>query len=397
MFQDTSAWFSSSVDRAYIDLWIRQGGSVEDQYKDDKLPEYLFSCDPKEYDTQRLIKHISYIVIHPDWIFDTIIDKKRKPIEQYILLNYDSQDTNVDKVTSIIHITDNNKINSTGSDILTDLVNHNQVNDNFIIAHSSSIPDKKYYLPRRRARKVSKGKNPVQENNDNYDNNVQQSTTMDAMNIQDNEASQDLQIIDMQIDSDLQSDTQTEGNGRSAINNPNEDLEVNSKRDRPRTLPDFMSKKRPKVILTSSSEDDSFFSDFSEEDSNENRKRSNNTKNSVRTSSTGKKAPSLRCECGRTVETNITATQLLAKDPPQNVNKQERSITSIRLQHISIRSLLEKVFKYLRVVKGSNSSLMDDVCEFTPGRNGFSARLKSTINSRVTNPQTRGKSSFRKT
>jgi hypothetical protein len=83
--------------------------------------------------------------------------------------------------------------------------------------------------------------------------------------------------------------------------------------------------------------------------------------------------------------------------PPQNVNK---SITSIRLQHISIRNLLEKVLKYLRVVKGSNSSLMDEVYEFTPGQNGFSARLKQTTNFRATSAnshvQTRGKSSFRK-
>lgn len=86
--------------------------------------------------------------------------------------------------------------------------------------------------------------------------------------------------------------------------------------------------------------------------------------------------------------------------PPQDVNKESKSITSMRLQHISFRSLLEKVLKYLRVVKGSNSSLMDDVYEFTPGRNGFSARTKSMACSRATstNPrvQTRGKSSFRK-
>src|SRR4051794_31929824 len=101
---------------------------------------------------------------------------------------------------------DNNKsikrINSNRADILVDLASHNQVNDDYIIALSPTIPNKKYYLPRKRSRKVSKGKNPVQ------DNNIQQSTTTDSMSIHANEVSQ--------IDSIL-SDTQTEG---SAINNP---------------------------------------------------------------------------------------------------------------------------------------------------------------------------------
>ncbi|CAG8676540.1 14126_t:CDS:2 [Rhizophagus irregularis] len=377
MFQDTTAWFSSSVDRTYVDLWRKNGGRIEDKYKDDKLPEYLFSIDPEEHDTQRLIRHISYIVIHPEWIFDTIIDKKRKPIDKYLLLNYDFQDTNI--ASAVRNNKSSKRISSNGLDILDDLANHNQVNNDFIIAHSPSIPNKKYYLPRKRSRKVSKGKNPVQYNN------IQQSITMDSMNIHTKDASQ----IDS-ISSDLQSDTQTEG---SAINNPDEGLREGlrgkPKRDRPRTLPNFMSNKRSNVVLTSASEDDSFFSD---EDSSKKRKRTNYTQ---KTPPTGKKTPSSRCECGRPVQPTITAKQP-PKDPPQNVNKESKSITSIRLQHISIRSLLEKVLKYLRVVKGSNSSLMDDVYEFTPGRNGFSARTKSTACSRATsaNPrvQTRGKS-----
>ncbi|GBB98341.1 hypothetical protein RclHR1_00320036 [Rhizophagus clarus] len=380
MFQDTTAWFR------------KNGGIIEDNYKDDKLPEYLFSCDPEEYDTQRLIRYISYMVIHPEWIFDTIIDMRRKPIEKYLLQNYNFHDTNTDKIASAVRMNDNNKsnkrINSNGSDILADLASHNQVNNDYIIAHSPTIPNKKYYLPRKRSRKVSKGKNPVQ------DDNIQQSiTTTDSMSIHVNDASQ----INS-ISSDLQSDTQTEVN-----NNPDEGLRGKPKRNRPRTLPNFMSKKRPNVVLTSASEDDSFFSDvFSDEDLSKKRKRTNYTQ---KTPPTGKKTPSLRCECGRPVPPTITAKQPQRGssqnvNTPQNANKESKSITTIRLQHISIRNLLEKVLRYLKVVKGSNSTLMDDVYEFTPGRNGFSAKMKSTTSSRATgvNPrvQTRGKSLFRK-
>lgn len=148
------------------------------------------------------------------------------------------EDTNIDKIASAVRTNGNNKsskrISSNGLDILDDLSSHNQVNNDFIIAHSPSIPNKKYYLPRKRSRKVSKGKNPVQYNN------IQQSIAMDSMNIHTKDASQ----IDS-ISSDLQSDSQTEG---SAINNPDEGLRGKPKGDRPRTLPNFMSKKRSKYI-----------------------------------------------------------------------------------------------------------------------------------------------------
>src|ERR1044072_4656844 len=103
---------------------------------------------------------------------------------------------NVDKITSIANNKSNDKINSHES---TDFVNHNQAND-IIVAHSPTIPNKKYYLPRKRARKVSKGKNPAQSNN------IHQAITTNIMSIQSDD-SQDLQTDDILIDlPDSQSD-----------------------------------------------------------------------------------------------------------------------------------------------------------------------------------------------
>jgi hypothetical protein len=146
-----------------------------------------------------------------------------------------SEITNINKIASAVRTDDNNKSNkrigSNGSDILADLANYS--NNDYIIAQSPTVPNKKYYLPRKRSRKVSKGKNPVQ------DNNIQQSITTDSMKICANDASQ------CSFSSDLQSDFQNE---ESTINNPDENLHGKPKRDRPRTLPDFMSKKRSKYI-----------------------------------------------------------------------------------------------------------------------------------------------------
>ncbi|CAG8655086.1 1015_t:CDS:2 [Funneliformis mosseae] len=389
MFQDSSAWFSSSVDHTYIDLW---SGSVESTCNADLLPEYLFSCDPEQQDTLWIINNISYMVIHPDWIFDTISEKEKKPIEKYILENYnfsdeiiDQNQMNVDKIASLAYIADNSKSNDEiNSNETTDLANNNQSNgNNYIVAHSTTIPNKIYLLPRKRARKVSKGKNHAQ------DNNTQQAMPSQIMNIQ----SDDLQTDDLQIDTvlpDSRPDDQSEWNIKSRINK--------SKRDRPRTLPDFMTKKRPRVALTNTSEDDSFFTD---EDIRK-RQRVNYFQKSARASSTGKKAPSIHCECGRSVQPTMSVEQLLtrkSKNPP-HISKETKPISSIRLQHISVRYLLEKVSKYLSYVKGSDSNLMDNVYEFTPGQNGFFAQSKSTANSRVSNAnsrgQTRGKSSIRK-
>ncbi|CAI2193196.1 16265_t:CDS:2 [Funneliformis geosporum] len=206
---------------------------------------------------------------------------------------------NVDKIASLVYLADNSKSNDEiNSNDTTNLANNNQCNDNnYIVAHSPTIPNKIYLLPRKRARKVSKGKNHAQ------DNNSQQGLPTDIMNIQSDD-SQDLQTDNMQIDTvlpDSQPDDQSEWNIKSTINK--------SKRDRPRTLPDFMIEKRPRVALTNTSEDDSFFTD---EDIRK-RQRVNYSQKSARASSTGKKAPSIRCECGRPVQPTISVEQLLAR------------------------------------------------------------------------------------
>ncbi len=148
---------------------------------------------------------------------------------------------NVDKIASLVHIVNNKSNDEINSNESTDLVDHDQANNIYIVAHSPTIPNKKYYLPLKRARKVSKGKNPAQSNN------MQQTITTDIISIQSDDDSQDLQTNNMLIDTglpDSQPDAindQSEGNDRSTI--------VNSKKDRPRTLPDFMTKKRPRYIL----------------------------------------------------------------------------------------------------------------------------------------------------
>ncbi|CAG8637110.1 4782_t:CDS:2, partial [Acaulospora colombiana] len=48
-------------------------------------------------------------------------------------------------------------------------------------------------------------------------------------------------------------------------------------------------------------------------------------------------------------------------------------IASVRLPHISARSLLEKALRYYREINQSDN-LLDNVCDFTPGKDGFSVK-----------------------
>ncbi|CAG8808488.1 19686_t:CDS:1, partial [Gigaspora rosea] len=47
------------------------------------------------------------------------------------------------------------------------------------------------------------------------------------------------------------------------------------------------------------------------------------------------------------------------------------TVSSSRLPHISARRLIEKAERYSHI-DGPCKTLMDDVCDFTPGQNGFS-------------------------
>ncbi|CAG8828251.1 39913_t:CDS:2 [Gigaspora margarita] len=80
------------------------------------------------------------------------------------------------------------------------------------------------------------------------------------------------------------------------------------------------------------------------------------------------KEPCYRCACGRLIPINeITNKQLIS---PRTTAFHE-TVSSSRLPHISARRLIEKAERYGHI-DGPCKTLMDDVCDFTPGQNGFS-------------------------
>lgn len=90
MFEGLTAWFSTSVDKKWTNIWILRGGKVSSDYN----VLFLFSESNTASDTKILLEsedYQEYAILHPNYIKACIIQNTLIPIKiaNYILFSKD--------------------------------------------------------------------------------------------------------------------------------------------------------------------------------------------------------------------------------------------------------------------------------------------------------------------